>query len=109
MMGPVRRCQGAPECMQGSGRSRSSTMDRHSGALMPENSIKVGSRGEFGKLLTGLPCTGVQAGSSSRAPGRNTQELKPSLDPDCDCKLSLPLSEGDAHTSFSLYAEVSNA
>ena len=66
---------------------------------MPENGIKVGRSGVFGKFLLGLPCTVVY---NCIAPGRNEQELKLSLDPDCGCELWLPLSEGEAHTSCSL-------
>lgn len=72
MVRPLRRCQGAPECMKERGRaalswSQSSIM----ALLMLENGTKVGSSGRVGKLLIGLPLQ-LQALPSSKAPGRNS-------------------------------------
>lgn len=97
---------GASKEMPGSprsGRLQSSTVDRHSEVF---KCLRVASRlGAQGHLESSLL---VQLSRLCPA-AEHLEGTSRSQDPGCGCKLSLPLSEGDAHTSCSLCAEVSNA
>lgn len=96
---------GASKEMPGSpryGRSRSSTEDRHSGVF---KCLRVVSRlGAQGRLESSLLVCPVQLSRLCPA-AEHLAGTSRSLDPGCGCKLSLPLSEEDAHTSCSLCAE----